>query len=188
MSRTLPEYQIGHYYHLYNRGANKGEIFFEEKNYHFLLKKVKKYTSSLSISLIAYCLMPNHYHFLIRQDGNYTAGTFIQRIFNSYSKAVNKQYGREGTLFEGPYRAIHVDDRNYLIHLCRYIHRNPLEAHLVKNINDWPYSNYLEWINARKGSLYNPDLLQHYFSSPEEYKQFVDDYKSPQKIEQYLFE
>lgn len=132
--------------------------------------------------------MPNHYHFLIRQDGNDTAGTFIQRIFNSYTKAVNKRYDRSGTLFEGPYRAINIDDKSYLIYLCRYIHRNPLEAHLVEKLKDWPYSNYLKWINARKGSLYDRELMQRYFPSSEAYKRFVDNYESPENINRYLFE
>ncbi len=187
MSRKLPDFQQGHFYHLYNRGTNKANIFFEERNYRFLLKRVKKYSTKFMISVIAYCLMPNHYHFLVRQDGEEIAGKLMQSVFNSYTKAVNNNYNRSGTLFEGPYRAIHVDDRSYLIHLCRYIHRNPLEAKLVKNIKDWPYSNYHEWINLRNGLLYDPDFVKGYFKSSEEYVNFVTDYNSPKKLEQYLF-
>lgn len=57
------------------------------------------------ITVIAYCLMPNHYHFLLRQDGETSIADCIQAIFNSYTKAFNKMYHRTGTLFEGRFQA-----------------------------------------------------------------------------------
>ena len=93
--------------------------------------------------------MPNHYHFLLRQTGDYSVSEFMQSIFNAYTKAFNKMYKRTGTLFEGPFKAIEVLKEDHLLHLCRYIHRNPLEAGLVKNISDWPYSNYTEWTRKK---------------------------------------
>lgn len=77
----------------------------------------------------------------MRQDGNVAISNFMQDIFNSYSKAFNKMYNRTGTLFEGPFKSIHIDKDNYLIHLCRYIHRNPLEAKLVADLEKWSFSN-----------------------------------------------
>jgi hypothetical protein len=120
--------------------------------------------------------MPNHYHFLIRQDGVELISAFIQRTFNSYTKAFNKSYQRTGTLFEGPFKSIHVEMDNHLIHLCRYIHLNPLEAGLVTNLDDWPYSNYLEWVGKRAGTLYDVQFVQTYFANPDEYEQFVLEY------------
>ncbi|MBC8497074.1 MAG: hypothetical protein H8D37_05375 [Chloroflexi bacterium] len=54
---------------------------------------MKKYCAQFSLSLIVYCLMPNHYHYLVRQDGEGRVGLLPQRVFNSYSKAYNKRYG-----------------------------------------------------------------------------------------------
>ncbi len=187
MGRKIPNYKKKNFYHLYNRGANKSKIFFEAEYYTFLLKKVRKYSQEFDISVIAYCLMPNHYHFLVRLNGKSGAGTFIQRIFNSYTKAINNRYNRTGTLFEGPYNAIHVDKRNYLKHLCRYIHRNPFDADLVKKYEAWPYSNYPEWVKLRNGRLYDPKFVNYHFRTPQEYKKFMDNYESPDNIEQYLF-
>lgn len=93
MSRNIPDYQPGHYYHIYNRGANKNPIFFEDENYTFLLGRLKKYTKKNSITVISYCLMPNHYHFLLRQNHDKKVGQCIQYIFNSYTKAINNRYG-----------------------------------------------------------------------------------------------
>ena len=124
------------YYHIYNRGCNKENIFIDDENYIYLLRKIIKYKDEFNISVIPYCLMPNYYHFLFRQDSGILISKFIQRLFNGYTKAINKKYGRNGTLFEGKYHSIEVDNENYLIHLCRYIHRNPFEANLVKNLED----------------------------------------------------
>ena len=147
------EFVQGHFYHVYNRGVGRQPIFREGENYLFLLRRVKQYASSLDVAVIAYCLMPNHYHFLLRQDGPQPAGWLPQRVFNSYTKAFNKRYGCTGTLLEGPYKAIHIDQESYLLHLCRYIHANPVRHGLVSDLAQWPYSNYLEWIDARPGAL-----------------------------------
>lgn len=76
--------------------------------------------------MIAYCLMPNHYHFLVRQEGEYPGGLLPQRIFNGYTKAYNKLYEHSGTLFERRYQVKQVESESHLLHLCRYIHANPI--------------------------------------------------------------
>lgn len=163
----------GHYYHVYNRGADRGAIFYTPDNYLFLLRRVKEYAARIEISVIAYCLMPNHYHFLLRQNGPHPVSAFVQAVFNSYTKAFNKMFGRSGTLFEGPFRAIPVEQDGYLIHLCRYIHRNPVEAGLVEHPAQWPFSNYREWVGERNGTLVDGALVREWFPSPGEYEQFV---------------
>ena len=137
--------------------------------------------------------MPNHYHFLVRQNGEEPAGKLPQIVFNRYSKAYNQRYNRSGTLFEGRYKAVHVDRHDYLIHLCRYIHANPVKAGLVNNPEEWPYSNYQEWIGIRNGHLYDPDVAMNLFPNEKQYKQFVADYITgldtlPDKIQGYLFD
>ena len=94
----------GHYYHIYNRGARQVTIFREPDNYHFVLYRVKKYCQELNLSIIVYCLMPNHYHFLVRQNGENAAGLLPQRVFNSCTKAYDKRYKHSGTIFEGRYK------------------------------------------------------------------------------------
>jgi putative transposase len=159
----------------------------------FLLRRVKKYASAFHIAVIAYCLMPNHYHFLLRQDEQEPASRLPQRVFNSYTKAFNRRYDRTGTLFEGPYKAIHVDQDRYLLHLCRYVHANPVKHGLVSDPEQWPYSNYLEWIGVRNGKLVDRAFAREHFPATESYRQFVLDYldgldKLPTGIEDYLLE
>ena len=190
MRPRIPEYLPGHHYHLYNRGANRAPIFREEDNWLFVLRKVKEYCRMLSLTPIAYCLMPNHYHFLIRQQGDHGAGLLPQRVFNSYTKAFNKRYGRSGTLFEGNYKALAVTEEAHLLHLCRYIHANPAKDGLVADVAGWPYSNYLEWVGERAGTLVDRAFVRAYFPTPEHYRAFVADYlayrRLPEEVAGYL--
>jgi putative transposase len=142
----------------------------------FVLRKTKRYLQELHLTLLTYCLMPNHFHFLIRQDGELPAGMLSQRVFNSYSKAYNKRYQHSGTLFEGPYRVKVVAETAHLLHLCRYIHANPVKNALVARPEDWPYSNYLEWIGQRDGTMVNHAFIREYFAQPTQYIDFVMDY------------
>lgn len=181
-------FEKGEYYHIYNRGANRDTIFRQPENYLFFLERVNKYIKSHDIRVIAYCLMPNHYHFLLRQNQETGISAFIQAIFNSYSKAFNKMYNRTGTLFQGRFQSVHIEKENYLIHLCRYIHRNPIEANLVTHLEEWPYSNYLEWIEIRNGSIVDHEFVRTYFRTPEEYIDFVHDMQVSPALDKYTIE
>ena len=84
----------GHYYHIYNRGFNRERIFANDGNYVFLLRRAKSFLADYPLSVIAYCLMPNHYHFLLHPEADGTLSRSIQRLFNSHTQAFNKQQGR----------------------------------------------------------------------------------------------
>jgi len=166
----------GSYYHIYNRGVSKATLFQEEDNYLYVLRKARTYCQEFNLTLIAYCLMPNHYRFLVRQDGDQPAGLLPQRIFNSYTKAYNRKYGHSGTLFERRYQVKQVESEVQLLHLCRYIHANPVKDGLVADLEDWPYSNYLEWIGKRGGKLVDHAFIREHFQSVKDYLNFVEDY------------
>ena len=182
----------GQYYHIYNRGAGRGNIFTNEGNYLYLLRLVEEYAPKYGVAVIAYCLMPNHYHFLLRQETEILLSKFMQVLFNAYVQALNAQQERTGTLFEGRFRHKCVEKWEYLIVLCRYIHLNPVMAGLVTRPEDWPYSNYQDWIGLRDGGLVDKVFVQDHFSSAEEYVKFVNDVedekKSYEKIRKYMFD
>ena len=190
--RRKTQFVQGAYYHIYNRGANRRTIFRDEAGYHYVLGKMKKYSKRYSISIIAYCLMPNHYHWLIRQDGEFPARLLPQRVFNGYTKAFNARYGCSGTLFEGPYKDKHVDQDEYLHHLCRYIHANPLKDGIAFHLEMWPYSNLLEWLGLRNGTLVDRQFVADFFPDPERYRAWIVDYlrtrELPEALAKYLAE
>jgi REP element-mobilizing transposase RayT len=190
VTRRDVQFLQGSYYHVYNRGAGHQAIFRESDNYLFVLRRIKEYAQQFRIAIVAYCLMPNHYHLLVRQDGEQSAGLLPQRIFNSYTKAFNKRYDRTGTLLEGRFEAILVDDTKYLLHLCRYIHMNPVKHGLSACPDDWPYSNYHEWTGQREGTLIDHAFVRGYFPLAADYIRFVDEYRPAalHKLERYLLE
>jgi hypothetical protein len=132
--------------------------------------------------------MPNHFHFLLRQDSDFSISQFVQAIFNSYSKAFNKMYQRTGTLFESNFKSIYVHSPEYLIHQCRYIHRNPvdLKLPLVSKLEEWEFSNYPEWINLRTGSLVDKKIVNDLFGDAESYRRFVEEYFPPPELQTKL--
>ncbi|MGQ0603776.1 MAG: REP-associated tyrosine transposase [Anaerolineales bacterium] len=186
MARRNVTFVQGGHYHVFNRGANRQPIFREDENYLYLLRRIKSDADEWHVTLLAYCLMPNHYHFVVRQDSDRPISGFVQAVFNSYTKALNKRYGRSGTLFQGPYRAVAVASEEYLTHLCRYVHRNPLEAGLVSRLGDWPYSNFPEWIGERQGTLVDRQFAASRFPTAESYARFVLDYTPPERLEQLV--
>jgi len=182
----------GQYYHIYNRGAGKNRISFNDGNYQYLLRLMQEYSRKHEAVMIAYCLMPNHYHFLLRQETGIPLSKFMQVLFTTYVLALNLQRGRSGTLFEGRFKHKRVDKWEYLVILCRYIHLNPVKAGLVAKPEDWAYSNYREWIGLRDGRLVDNVFVQDHFSSADDYAGFVNDAEdergSIERISQYLLD
>ena len=181
-----------HYYHIYNRSVGEGLLFFNPGNYEYCLRLVKRYYRRYGVTVIVYCLMPNHYHFLLRQETDQPLSKFVNVLFNAYVQAVNRQQDRRGTLFEGRFRQVWVDREEYLVHLCRYIHPNPVKAKLVSHPEDWLYSNYLEWTGQRAGILKDETFICERFPTPGVYQQLVADYqdelRTHEHIKQYIWD
>jgi putative transposase len=181
----------GQYYHIYNRGVERRRIFSSDENYRFLLRRIKEFLPEYAITFIAYCLMPNHYHFLLHPEKDGSIGPFLQRLFNSYTQAFNKQEKRSGTLFEGRAKSVPIDESSYLFHISRYIHLNPVVAGIVKKPEDWSYSNYQEFIGLRQGTLYDAAFVREQFGTPDEYRKFVEQDISmaiERKVAKYTFD
>ena len=177
MARRKVGFQPNAYYHVFNRGANRKPIFREERNYYFLLKRIGECCVKNHITVIAYCLLPNHYHLLVRQETEVKVSTFMQAVFNSYTKAFNEAYSRTGTLFEGPFKAVEIVNYSHLLNLCLYIHHNPVAAKLVADPVDWLFSNYLAFLRRDDQMLCDAKFLEDNFPEPKEYEKLIKDYR-----------
>ena len=150
------------FYHIYNRGINKENIFKEERNYYFFLAKYHKYISPVACTY-SYCLLKNHFHLLIRTRSSESIRTAFplkasseidkiissqfSHLFNGYAQAVNKSFERTGGLFETPFRRIAVTDQVYLSQLMYYIHSNPLKHGFTDDFTTYPWSSYPVYLN-----------------------------------------
>jgi REP element-mobilizing transposase RayT len=176
--RTIPLVP-GSYYHVYNRGHNGANIFFETENYLYFINKFRTYIGRDHAQVIAYVLMPNHYHFLLEVISDQFS--FAMKNFSiSYVRAINERYKRTGALFQGAFQARIIEQNSYLLQLSKYIHLNPVHAKLEKKPETWPYSSYNEYIGYRKGTFPHPEIILEQFgsnqaSAPEAYRCFVEE-------------
>jgi putative transposase len=205
------------YYHFYNRGNNRQAIFFERDSYLYFLRGLKKYVCKY-VDIIAYSLMPTHYHILGKvkpaqisevqtsevlktsevsaKEVSQAATTSkaislaMQKFGISYTKAINKRFDRVGALFQGQFQGKPIQHYNHLLNLCVYIHANPVKDGLTAAPEDWEFSNYLEWINLREGTLVNHEFIADNFGTAEEYKNLVMQYLKtrdlPDDVRKYL--
>jgi putative transposase len=172
-SRRTP-FQAGNFYHIYNRGNNRQNIFFDRENYLHFLRLMREHLANNGVDILAYCLMPNHYHFLVYlQDDNLSAA--MHRLSVAYTKGINKRFDRCGALFQGRFQSIHVNDTNYLIHLSRYIHLNPVKAGFVDRPEEWEFSSYREYARLRSGTLPQMEYLKLQFQDEIDREFKIDD-------------
>lgn len=148
-------------YHVMIRGINRCDIFMDDQDRGKFLKTLRAVTAPVDkdkspippfCNIHAYCLMDNHVHLLLA-EGTESVGEVMKRISVAYVSYFNKRYERLGPLFQGRFRSEPVGDAGYFIRLLRYIHQNPLEAHMVASVKDFKWSSWQEynspnWRNA----------------------------------------
>ena len=160
----------GHYYHVYNQGNNKCKIFYSKANYYFFIAKIKHHILPYA-DVLAYCLMPNHFHLMIhvKEDVdvfmlNHNLGVMLR----SYTRAINIQQGRSGSLFRQGTKSkvlffwdsLDCTEENCILTCFEYIHNNPVKAGFVFKPEDWHYSSakiykykmFVAWVNTKMAS------------------------------------
>jgi REP element-mobilizing transposase RayT len=137
------------------------------------MELIEKNAERYRVSILAYCLIPNHYHLFVRQNSDIPLSRFIQTLTNVFVQAMNNQLKRKGTLFEGRAIAKLIDKDAYFLHMCRYIHLNPIKHNLVTNLDEWKYSNYHNCIDEKSDDSI---FIKKIFGSCLVYKEFVEDY------------
>lgn len=162
MPRTPQSHLVqGGYYHIYNRGNRKQKIFLGEKDFKRYLTKLKEYKDKHNVTILAYCLMPNHVHFLIRQNSPEPVSTFVQKLHTAYSMYFNKKYDTVGHLFADRFKAKIVAKDEYIIHLSRYIHLNC--AKLVEKLTAYTWSSYPTYMGLSNDEITDSKFILSYF-------------------------
>ncbi len=179
-------FKAGNFYHLYNRGNNRQNIFFERENYLHFLRLLRRHLPTDDLEILAYCLMPNHYHLLVHlKSGNLSER--MKAMSLAYTKGMNVRYNRVGALFQGRFCSIQVDHEAYLVHLVRYIHLNPVKDRLVMHPEEWEFSSYREYAGLRNGTLPNMEQVRTLTGTQEAYRMFLEDHSLPQEAKMRSF-
>jgi REP element-mobilizing transposase RayT len=137
---------------------------------------LSKYSIKYAVSVLAYCLMPNHYHFVLRQEESGSISRCVQTTFNAFSQRLNAQKKHSGTMFQGKAKAAFIDSDASMLHVVRYIHLNPVRSKLVRKPQDWRFSDYSSWIGREKTFLHENVKNFTFYIDKEEYRRFVEDY------------
>lgn len=179
----------GYYYHIYNHSIGSEQVFREDKNYRFFLKKIKKYILPIA-DIYSYCLMPNHFHLLVKlkdeeelqllesfpkfetlekSDSDISqreklSSDYISKqyanLFSSYTQSYNKEYKRRGSLFIKNFKRKRIKDESYFLRVVNYIHFNPVNHGFVDRPADWEYSSYNAIISKSKTLVKRNEVLE----------------------------
>ncbi|MCI5739847.1 MAG: transposase [Ruminococcus sp.] len=133
-------------YHIMLRGINQQQIFEDSEDCDKFIQILQECKAVSGFKLFAYCLMGNHIHLLIKPEKEPLEQVF-KRIGGRYVYWYNVKYQRVGHLFQDRFKSEPVEDDSYFLTVIRYIHQNPVKAGLCKNIQDYKYSSYQEYIS-----------------------------------------
>lgn len=159
-------------YHVMLKGIDSRNIFMEDEDKMYFMEKMKRAKEKGEFELYAYCLMDNHVHLLLKEGEE--IGASIKRMTVGYVRFHNQKYGREGHLFQNRYNSEAVEDERYLLTVLRYIHNNPLKAHMVTSQAEYEWSSYQNYLDAYhkiKGHV-DTDLIQSYFKQVSDFEKF----------------
>lgn len=182
----------GEYYHVFNKGIAGMPLFLNKSYYKRFIKSMLYYqvegpkpkysifaptTNILDydkkiIEIICFCLMPNHYHFLLKQIKDGGVSEFLRKLANSYAKYYNVRQSRNGSVFQGEFKAVLMENNEQLIHVSRYIHLNPLVAGLVDDLDNYQWSSYREYLD-QDSTICSKSMILDQFKSIQDYKQFI---------------
>ena len=188
------------FYHIFNRGVAKQPIFIDDQDRFVFLKKINQYRLRKTalkplpfVSIHCFCLMPNHFHMIVRQELEKGITDFIRKAGTAYSMYFNNKYNRVGPLFQGRFKAKLIDKNEYIIHLARYIHLNPLS--LVESFERlclYPFTSLSGFLSHRDFPFLERSFIMDYFQKkPDELLRFTRSHLAlPQSevLKPYLFD
>lgn len=194
----------GNYYHIYNRGNNGIDLFYEIENYNHFLRLYEKYIEPIA-DTFAWCLMKNHFHLLVYIKENHeidnsklsftttdspkliNASKQFSNLFNAYTMAMNKRYNRTGSLFEKNFKRKLVNSEVYFQKLIYYIHNNPVHHGFTEKSIEYPWTSYGTMISTKKTKLQREKVIE-VFHDVENFKHYHSRFQNLSDIEDLMIE
>lgn len=159
------------YYHVFNRANGDSVLFYCDDNYEYFLRKFSEHTKK-SFSLISYCLLPNHFHFLVKaleHSNSLENSKLFSNFFNCYTKSINKQQNRSGSLFQKPFKRRLIVNEDYLRIVVNYIHRNPIHHNVAYDLEHYEWSSFDE-ISKNSSPFIDINEILNMFGSLDDFK------------------
>ena len=170
MPRKLREFSTTNIYHVILKGNDKSDTFYEDQDRYVFLDRIKETKNKFKYKIYAYCLMSNHVHIIIKVKDDFLSKS-IQSLEIRYTSYFNKKYNRSGHLFQNRFFSKRIENLNYFLTVCKYIHRNPEKANMERTEN-YKWSSYKEYIGREK--IIDKKVLLHYFNNNiEEFKEYT---------------
>ena len=181
LAHYLTRFQSGNYYHIYNRGVDRKLIYRTRSNHLYFMRLWQRYMEGY-LDVISYSLNANHFHFLVRvrhfneaqlggKSEHELVASRLKMLFRTYALAFNRNHGRTGSLFDGPYKRVLVEDSRNLSYLVQYIHVNPEKNKLVLDFRTWDWSSYKFILSPRK-SMVDRKFVLEWFGGIKEFVLF----------------
>jgi len=207
-NRDYKKFEENGIYHIYNRGVGKMKIFKDDQDFRVFLSRLKEnlfpekkkiensilkkevYKRKLlppkSFDLICYCLMPNHFHLLIQQKTNFPISKIISKVCTSYSMYFNKRYNRVGSLFQDTFKAVFIENNEQLLWTSLYIHENPIKGNLIKNLKNYEWSSFKDYVRLNNTSICKKDILLDQFNSTKSYLKYFENPKKNKEAQNQM--
>ncbi len=159
---------------------------------------MKEISAKFKLYILSFALMLNHMHLLIKfKEANMSI--YMKNLFERYAKYFNKKYARVGTLFQGRYKQILVNDSIHFLYLPFYIHFNPLDLSYpewrenkisnpekaIQFLKSYRWSSHLDYLGIKNfPSVLNMGLLVDVLGKNEDYKKLVSSYMKDIQIDE----
>ncbi len=203
MSTRKIQFAEGEYYHIYNRGVDKRSIFDDREDVERFLQCMQEFNvmepigslyensfrrdqlggkaSKLTITeedvplveFIAYCLNPNHFHFILKQLVDKGIEKIMQKIGTSHTMFFNNKYERSGSLFQGKFKAVHIDSNEYLLHVSSYVNLNDQVHQLGGKASKLVRTSWGEYTDKGVKGICEKEIILGQFRNIAEYKDFA---------------
>lgn len=165
-------------YHVIARGNNRQFIFAEADAFHYFLDLLGRAKARYPATLYHYCLMSNHIHLLLEIAVGEQLPKFMQFVLQGYGRWYQARRTYVGHVWQGRYKSPLVAQDSYFLEAGRYIERNPLQAKLVTDLKDYPWSSYPFYANGTPNPLVDEDpyyaqLGSNPYRRQEAYREFV---------------
>lgn len=162
--------------------SRKAGIFKDQLNNNFgqhpMLTKIEQQMQSKRlVEVVNFCLMPNHFHLTVKENEEGGTSKYMQKTLNSFTKYHNTKYEKKGHLFEGPFKAVHIETDVQLLYLSAYIHRNPQELRKWKDKELlFPWSSYQDYVKENRwGNLLIPNIVRDRYKDGDSYINMVNE-------------